>query len=427
MRRWNGAGDDASLRPTTAQSGDMIRAFLQAILVLCLCVPLAAAQELTALARVDAAQSGITDRWRGRTDISISLSQGVPFRVFLLRDPYRLVVDFREADWSGVRPEMILPEPGRVAAVRFGAFRPGWSRLVADLAEPMVPREIGMPVDPASGSATLKITLERSDDAGFAAAIGTPVDPAWALALTPPPRAPDPDDARFVVALDPGHGGIDRGAERDGVAEKDLMLSFARSLREALVREGVDVILTREDDSFVALETRVAIAHQARADLFMSLHADSLSQGGAQGATVYTLSEEASDAATEHLAARHNRSDIIAGADLTGSDDQIAGILLDLARRETEPRSAALADVLIAGMTEAGGPMNRRPRREAGFSVLKSADIPSVLVEVGFLSSDRDFKNLRDPIWRSVMVNAIVDAILAWRDGDAARAPLVRQ
>ena len=202
------------------------------------------------------------------------------------------------------------------------------------------------------------------------------------------------------MVLDPGHGGIDPGAERDDVAEKDLMLSLARALRDALVRAGVEAILTRDDDIFVALETRVAIAHHQEADLFISLHADSLSEGGAKGATVYTLSDEASDAATEHLAARHNRADIIAGADLTGSDDQVAGVLLDLARQETEPRSASLAQVLVAGMTEAGGPMNRHPLRRAGFSVLKSADIPSVLVEVGFLSNKRDLNNLRDPVWR---------------------------
>jgi N-acetylmuramoyl-L-alanine amidase len=405
----------------------MIRAFLQAMAMVLLCASQTAAQDLSALARVDPAKSTITDGWFGKTRVTIALSQGVPYRVFLLNDPARLVVDFKEADWAGIRPAMILPEPGRISAIRFGAFRPGWSRLVADLAEPMVPVEIGMPVDIASGAATLEISLRAAGPAAFAAAIGPALDPDWTLALTPPPQPPDPEDARFVVAIDPGHGGIDPGAEREGIAEKDLMLSFARGLRDALMREGADVVMTRDDDVFVALESRVAIAHLARADIFISLHADSLSQGGAKGATVYTLSDEASDAATAHLAERHNRSDIIAGADLTGSDDQVAGILLDLARQETEPRSDDLARVLIEGMAAAGGPMNRRPLRRAGFSVLKSADIPSVLVEVGFLSSDRDLKNLRDPIWRSVMINAMADAILNWRDQDAARAPLVRQ
>ena len=407
----------------------MIRAILRLVAAWLICVQMAGAQELNALARVEPARSGISDGWFGQTELVLGLSQGVPFRVFLLDEPARLVVDFREADWTGIRPEMLLPEPGRISALRFGTFRPGWSRLVADLAEPMIPREIGMPVDAASGSARLEILLERAEPAAFAAAAaaGPPVDPSWAVALTQPPRQPLPGEDRFTVLLDPGHGGIDPGAEREGVSEKDLMLSFARGLREALTRNGVEVVLTRDEDVFVALESRVAMAHQAEADIFISLHADSLSQGGARGATVYTLSDEASDTATAHLAARHNRSDIIAGADLTGSDDQVASVLLDLARQETEPRSAALAEALVAGMTEAGGPMNRTPLRRAGFSVLKSADIPSVLIEVGFLSSDRDLKNLRDPVWRSVMVNAIADAILVWRDTDAARAALVRQ
>ena len=385
------------------------------------------AQELSAVARVDPGKSAVRDRWFGKTELTLALSQGVPFRVFLLDDPARLIVDFREADWSAVEQGDLLAKPGRISALRFGAFQPGWSRLVADLAEPMVPAEVGMPADPENGGARLEITLRTVDAETFAEAAGAPVDPAWTAALTTPPkpapRAPD----RFTVVLDPGHGGIDPGAEREGLDEKDLMLNFARDLRDALRRKGVDVVLTRDADIFVALEHRVAIAHQAEADLFISLHADSLSQGGASGATVYTLSQDASDAATEHLAARHDRSDIIAGADLTGSDDQVAGILLDLARQETEPRSEALAQVLVDHMREAGGPMNGRPLRRAGFSVLKSADIPSVLVEVGFLSSKRDLANLRDPVWRAMMVAAMADAVIAWRDRDAALKPLIRK
>ncbi len=386
------------------------------------------AQELTALARVDPGPSKVSDGWFGGTTLELHLSQGVPFRVFLLDNPARLVVDFREADWTGVKTSDLLAEPGNVSDLRFGPFQPGWSRLVADLSEPMLPREIGMPVDAGSGKATLEIRLEAVDVAQFAAAAGAPVDPAWTLALAAPPKpaAPAGDD-RFLVVLDPGHGGIDPGAQRDGVSEKDLMLSFAQTLRDTLMRDGIDVLMTRETDMFVALETRVAIAHQAQGDLFISLHADVLEQGGAKGATVYTLSEDASDTATEHLAARHNRSDIIAGADLTGSDDQVAGILLDLARQETEPRSVAAARTLVEGMKAAGGPMNRRPLRNAGFSVLKSADIPSVLIEVGFLSSERDLNNLRDPVWRAVMVSGIADAIKVWRDEDAALKPLIRK
>lgn len=403
-----------------------MRAFLNILMVALLWTTGLAAQDLTALARVDANKSSISDGWFGKTQLNIALSQGVPFRVFLLDEPARLVVDFREADWSGVNAGNLLPEAGRISAVRFGAFQPGWSRLVADLAEPMVPVEIGMPVEEGSGLALLEIALETVDAEEFAEAAGAPVDPAWTAALVSAPKPPKAEDT-FTVMLDPGHGGIDPGAERDGATEKEMMLSFARTLAETLRREGVTALLTRDEDVFVALETRVALAHQAGADVFISLHADALSQGGAKGATVYTLSDAASDAATAHLAARHNRSDIIAGVDLTGSDDQVASVLLDLARQETEPRSTALAETLIDGMTQAGGPMNRRPAREAGFSVLKSADIPSVLIEVGFLSSKRDLANLRDPVWRSVMVNAISDSILKWRDTDAARKPLIRQ
>jgi len=387
----------------------------------------AGAQNLTALARVDAAASSIEDGWFGRTDIALHLSQGVPFRVFTLDDPARLVVDFREVDFDGLRAADFLRASTRISAVRFGAFQPGWSRLVADLAEPALPREIGMPADPNTGRATLEIALKTVSAEAFAAASGAPSDPNWTPAFLraapPPPAGAD----RFTVVLDPGHGGVDPGAERDGVNEKQLMLSFAQTLADALRRAGAEVVLTREEDVFVALETRVAIAHQVQGDLFISLHADILTQGGAKGATVYTLSDEASDAATEHLAARHNRSDIIAGADLTGSDDQVAQVLLDLARQETGPRSAALAMTLAEGMASVGGPMNRHPLREAGFSVLKSADIPSVLIEIGFLSSDRDLANISDPVWRQGMAQGMAQAVLAWRDADAARAGLVRQ
>ena len=404
-----------------------MQAILKLLAVIMITAQGALAQDLSALARVEPGQSKIEEGWFGKTTLTLGLSQGVPFRVFLLSDPARLVVDFREVDWTGLKPESLLPKPGTIAKLRFGSFQPGWSRLVADLAGPMVPQEIGMPVDPASGAARLEITLKKATAEEFAEATGAPVDPAWTRSLSPAKPLQKKDKDRFLVAIDPGHGGIDPGAERDGVAEKDLMLRFALSLSETLQRSGVDVVLTRSEDVFVALETRVAIAHQAQADMFVSLHADSLTQGGAKGATVYTLSDEASDAATAHLAARHNRADIIAGVDLTGSDDQVASILLDLARQETEPRSTALAQVLSKGMAAAGGPMNSRPLRRAGFSVLKSADIPSVLVEIGFLSSKRDLDNLRDPIWRAVMVNAMADAILAWRDQDEARKPLIRQ
>lgn len=402
-----------------------MRAIFLGILMWCAAFS-AAAQDLSGLARVNVQESRIADGWFGGVTLELSLSQGVPFRVFSLDDPARLVVDFREVDFSGVTVDTLLPKPGRIETIRFGTFKPGWSRLVADLSTPLLPEEIAMPVDPATGRAVLSISLKEASAEDFAARAIAPDDPDWGAAAAAPP--PIPAEDIFVVVIDPGHGGVDPGAERGSTNEKLLMLDVGLALRDALRRTGdVEVVMTRDRDVFVSLPGRVALAHQVSADLFISLHADSLSQGQARGATVYTLSEDASDAASAQLAAQHDRSDILAGVDLSGTDDEVASVLMDLARMETQPRSDMLAKALIAEMDAAGGPMNRRPRREAAFSVLKSADIPSVLVEIGFLSDDRDLANLRDPVWRAVMVEALAAGILRWRDADLATRPLVRQ
>jgi N-acetylmuramoyl-L-alanine amidase len=228
--------------------------------------------------------------------------------------------------------------------------------------------------------------------------------------------------------LDPGHGGIDPGAERQGYAEKDLMLAFALELKETLLRSGgFEVFLTREEDRFVSLERRVAMAHAVGAHVFLSLHADALAEGQALGATLYLLSGEASDAASAKLAERHNRSDILSGVDLTGQDDVVADVLMDLARQETAPRADRLAAAMISGLGDVGAPLNRRPLRRAGFSVLKAADIPSVLLEIGFMSSERDLKNITNKQWRINAAAGIRDALQAWARDDAARAQMVRQ
>ena len=402
-----------------------MRALFSALLIWVWAVS-ATAQDLSGLARVDMSASGVQDGWFGGTRLTLALSQGVPFRVFVLDNPARLVADFREVDFAGVTAEALRGESARISGLRFGTFKPGWSRLVADLTEPMLPVEIAMPVDQSSGQARMTILLEAVGAEAFAARAGAPVNPDWAVQTAVPP--PISDDDSFVVVIDPGHGGVDPGAVRDSTTENELMLGIAVALRDALRRAGgVEVVLTRERDEFVSLTGRVALAHQVGADAFISLHADSLSQGQARGATVYSLSDEASDVASAQLAAQHDRSDIIAGVDLSGTDDQVASVLMDLARVETMPRTHDLATALMDSINAAGGPMNKRPRREASFSVLKSADIPSVLVEVGFLSDNRDLANLRDPVWRAVMVEAMATGILAWRDTDLARAPLVRQ
>lgn len=402
----------------------MFRAFLS--LLFSLWAATAWAQSFTGLARVDMDGSRLSDT-RGGLTLELALSQGVPWRVFTLEAPARLVVDFREVDWRGV-DATLLDMAERAKSVRMGTFRPGWSRMVLDLTGPYAIQTADMIVTKDTGAAQLVIELRDVSEQAFSAASGAPKTPGWPDAETETPAAIVPDKAGFVVVLDPGHGGIDPGAEKGGVNEKELMLTFARELKEVLLRDSdVHVVLTRDEDRFVSLERRVAIAHQVHADLFLSLHADALSEGQAHGATVYTLSDSASDAASAALAERHNRTDLLAGLDLTGTDDVISDILMDLARQETQPRAQQLANAIKVGLAEQKLPLNSRPLRRAGFSVLKSPDIPSVLLEVGFLSSDRDRKNLVDPAWRAEMAGAVSQAIAAWRLADAAAAELVRQ
>jgi N-acetylmuramoyl-L-alanine amidase len=387
------------------------------------------AQEFSGLARVDASQSAITDHQRYGVQIDLHLSQGVPYRMFTLDNPPRLILDFQEVDWNGLMADQFL-NTDRINQVQFGTYVPGWSRLVADLGAPMQVDSAGVSVDSVTGQAHVTVVLNAVSPEVFAKLTGAPNDARWDL---PDPEViaeipAKPEDAPLLVVLDPGHGGIDPGAEQGDVLEKDLMLIFARELRELLLRSGgFDVKMTRDDDHFVSLERRISLAHQAGADVFISLHADSLAEGLAHGATVHVLSRDASDVASAKLAERHDRGDLLSGVDLSDADDQVTDILLDLARQETQPRTEAMADALVTAMTQTGGPMNRRPLRSAAFSVLKAADIPSVLIEIGFMSSPRDLDNLQNPEWRASMAQGIRNGLLDWHKNDLAQRALVRQ
>lgn len=387
-------------------------------------------QEFSGLARIDEAKSEVIDSLENHVEINLALSQGIPWRIFTLDAPRRLIIDFREIDWGGLDGTSLLASD-RISDLRVGSFRPGWSRLVADLKEPMRIGSAEMTIDQSTSNAQLQVKMFATDAALFTENAGAPYDPRWDLpkaAFTPKAREPKAEGAPTIVVLDPGHGGIDPGAERAGLREKDLTLTFARELRDTLRRAGsFDVVLTRNEDTFVSLEGRVAKAHEVGADIFISLHADTVQQGNAQGATVYTLSEEASDAASQYLAERHDRADVLAGLDLTGTDDLITNVLLDLVRQETEPRTERLAQAMVLGMQGTVDELNRKPFRQAGFSVLKAADIPSVLIEIGFMSSKRDLKNLQDPEWRARLADGIRDGLQAWIIADEAARALVRQ
>ena len=389
--------------------------------------------DFSAVARVDAAQSGLQQTATGAT-LTLSLTQGVPYRAYTLDAvgdvPRRVVLDFREVDWQGITPATLGQVDG-ISGLRFGAVRPGWSRMVLDLARPMVIVQAGKTIDPATGKAVLSVVLRATTAEDFTTRAGAPRDPSFDLPapeVIARPQQRRVGEQALIVVLDPGHGGIDPGAERDGLTEKDLMLIFARELQDVLLRDGnFEVVLTRSDDSFVSLDRRVDLAHAAGGQIFISLHADALSEGQAHGATVYLLSDSASDEASAALAERHDRDDLLAGIDLTGQDDRIAGVLMDLARQETQPRAERLAQALVSGIGGADLPLNSRPIRRAAFSVLKAPDIPSILLEVGFLSSKRDLQNLRDPAWRARKAEAIRDGLTQWVAEDAVLSDLVRQ
>jgi N-acetylmuramoyl-L-alanine amidase len=371
------------------------------------------AETLSALARLDAAHSTIGVDGQG-LKITLALSQPVPWRVRVKADPPRLVLDFREVDFTGLSS---LTVPPGVADLRAGSFRPGWSRLVLELAGPMLVSSAGMQTD---GATSVTVQLQPATPAAFAAEAGLPEPPDWALpAVVALPALAKHPGGPVVVVLDPGHGGIDPGAESGDQNEKTIVLAFGLELRDILRRDGFDVVMTRQDDTFVPLETRTSIARAAGADVFLSLHADALPEGDAVGATVYTLAAEATDAASQALAERHDRDDLLAGLDLSQQDDLVAQVLMDMARTETAPRTDRLADALVTAIKAAGLKMHRHPHQEAGFSVLKSPDIPSVLLELGFLSSDRDRTRLTDADWRKSMEGAIVAALQAWAAGEA--------
>ncbi|MGC9417582.1 MAG: N-acetylmuramoyl-L-alanine amidase [Rhodovulum sp.] len=386
------------------------------------------AQDLTALARPDPAASSIVDAGDGLS-VTLALSQPVPYRVYTLDTPPRFVADFREVDWRGTDPSALIATE-KVDGARAGAVRPGWSRLVLDLSGPYAIKAAEMLRDAVTGAARLRVTLAAADPERFAEVSRPPESALWGLPpaepLPPPPSRQDGTRPLRVV-IDPGHGGIDPGAERAGLREADLMLIYARELAEALARAGHDPVLTRDGDHFVPLETRIDIARAARADVFLSLHADALADGHATGATVYTLSETASDAASALLAERHDRDALLAGVDLSDKDDEIATVLMDLARTESAPRSDRLADAIVEGLRTHVGRLHKRPRLSAGFSVLKSPDIPSVLIELGFLSSEGDRANLVSPAWRARAIAGIAGALDTWATEDAVQAGLLRR
>lgn len=363
---------------------------------------------------------------RDTLSLDLAVSQPVPFRVRLLAAPPRLVVDFNTLDWAEVDLGARAPR-SHVRALRRGDLPDGWSRLVLDLGAPFQLTSSEQRVDVTSGQAVIALRLSRvpleeferiaQDERRFSVLSG----PAFLHPDAAPVPRPQSSPRKPVVMLDPGHGGIDPGAERDGIREADLVLRFARQLREVLMRRGIfDVAMTRDADEFVSLDGRIRAARAAQANVFLSLHADALPEGLASGAVIYLLGDKASDDSAAYLAERHDRADMLAGVDLTGNTDEIARVLMSVAWQDTAPRARGLADALVQGVGEAGLNLHRRPIQSGAFTVLRAVDMPSALVELGFMSSPRDLANLSDPDWTLRMAEALADALELWHERDLA-------
>ncbi len=239
-----------------------------------------------------------------------------------------------------------------------------------------------------------------------------PLDPtATAFVAPPKPKA----DERPTIVIDPGHGGVDPGARSiGGVDEKKIALAYARELKRQLEAGGrYRVVLTRDKDIFIRLRDRVEFAERMEGDLFVSLHANNHNSTKIRGASVYTLSEKASDAEAEALAAKENKADIIAGIDLDDQTEVVSKILIDLAQRETMNLSKQFANELVPEMGKIGKLLGN-PHRSAGFAVLKSATVPSILIEIGYLSNKTEERLLRSEKHRIKISRAIGAAIEAY-------------
>ena len=345
------------------------------------------------------------------TRIVIELGQTVDYSLFALEAPHRLVIDFPELDFAAAPP--VDSEVGLVTDVRHGRFRPDTTRMVVDLAGPAcVKRSFFMP--PAGERATrFVIDLENCDAETFSAWSRASQREAAADAPLPAASAPAPRDERRTVVIDAGHGGIDPGAIGiGGTLEKDLALDAARQLAERLEETGrYRVVMTRDSDIFIGLRDRLAVARTAVADLLLSIHADSIEDTQLRGSHVYRLSERASDAEAVALAAKENRSDIIGGVDMAGVDDVTTAILIDWSQRQTNEDSIRLADLMVEAFARRQVRTITRPHRWAGFAVLKAPDVPSLLIELGFLSNREDERLLGTRAGREPAIRAIVDAV----------------
>ena len=370
--------------------------------------PAAAAESLPAATDV---RVGGDDK---QTRFVVDLSQKIDLTAFTLADPYRVVIDLPQVAFQ-LSAKAGEQSRGLVKAFRYGLIMQGGSRIVLDTKGP-VRIDKAFALAAVDGQpARLVLDLTPIDRASFLRTISLENRSLRASSVKPGEAAPKlPGDARPLIVLDPGHGGIDNGTKAaSGELEKDVVLQFATTLRDKLERGGkYRLAMTRSDDTFIPLAERVRFARAHGAALFVSIHADAIprGEGQAEGATVYTLSENASDAEAARLAEAENKADVIAGVDLTAEPGDVANILVDLAQRETKTYSAQFAKLAV-GELKATARLHKHPMKAAGFKVLTAPDVPSVLVELGYMSTKDDLKLLTSTAWQGKTAAALAQAV----------------
>jgi N-acetylmuramoyl-L-alanine amidase len=352
-----------------------------------------------------------------RMRIVLNFDQEPEPKWFLLRGPHRLVIDLPETKFSIDAKD--LKARGLVSSVRYGKLGEGGSRLILTSKGPFSVEKIDVLQDETSSGYRLVADIVAGSERQFEEALSIQSQTTGSTETTPKSdrisQVAVRTNKRFTIVLDPGHGGIDGGAEGlNGTVEKSITLAFALELRAKLAESGkYDVYLTRERDDFLRLDERVRIARQHEADLFISIHADTIRLKGIRGATVYTVSDKASDAEAQALADRENLSDQLAGIKIEDENQEVADILVELIKRESHGFSLNFARSLLGELADTIGLINN-PHRYAGFRVLKAPDVPSVLLELGYLSNPEDEEQLRDAGWRDKAAKSIADAVASF-------------
>jgi len=398
--------------------------------------------------------------------IVIDLSKPVSFSPQILTSPSRLVVDMDQIVWDVKEKINLSTSRTALQNVRYGLYSPGKSRIVFDFAGTIAieaafslpsqyekphrividvkqttnewimptpseqtighilqakptlkPRPVAPTLEPQPAPTVeqqpkleQKPTLEtylstltqQNNSTGFL----PPIRPENLMALY---------RRKAVIVLDAGHGGIDPGAVVAGLKEKDVVLRFTQELAQAMSKShSFEVITTRNSDKFLKLSERVAIATQSRADLIISFHADTLAEGEASGISFFVLSDEASDEEAQELASLENKKDLLPGFDLPEDDLEISSIIIELSQKQKINSSDKLAHLLVQSLKENGVHLHKRPVRKAGFRVLKAPNTPALLVELGFLSSAKDRKNLQDAQWRQDTIESMIEGMEKW-------------